>query len=186
MRVMRSLAATAAIGLALAPFTTAAQTALPATGTTVLPEASGEITAGAGWQSNTSAYFGRYNGQPDHGFYGIGDIHLDAGSAWDSGGTNNLRVDADNLGFQTRSANIELGQQGSWGVRLYYQGIPYTYSTDFKSIWSDTFGLDVRPGSVKNVTTRRQPAAVGERPGAGSAINPLMSQQKALQVLARL
>jgi hypothetical protein len=33
---------------------------------------------------------------------------------------------------------------------------------------------------------RRQPTTVGERPGAGAAVNPLVPQQKALQVPTRL
>jgi MtrB/PioB family decaheme-associated outer membrane protein len=144
MRMMRSLAA--AIGLSLAPLPALAQLS-------ILPEVSGEMTAGGGWQSNTSAYFGRYNGQPDHGLYGIGDINVDMRQPWDSGGTNYFHLDANNLGFQTRSANIDFGQQGLWGIQIYYQGIPYWQSSTFKSIWNSDGTLTVPPGSVKNATT---------------------------------
>jgi len=108
------------------------------------------IDIGGQYNSNRSDYLNRFKGSVDPGFYGIGDFHLGQRDAWDSGGTHYWSIDGKDMGFQDRSVIARVGQQGTWGLTLSYDGIPYNASNGFKSVWTPSGATvpGVAPGSV--------------------------------------
>lgn len=159
MRIVRSLTAAASVGLWLMPLSVPAiaQSDLNVSdnaGQAAALPPRNEVTIGGGWLSNSSAFFGRYNGHPDRGWFGLGGFHLEGGDAWDSGGTNYWSADGRDLGFDTRSFDLRFGQHGTWGVTIYYDGIPYWGSNTARSIWTGSGALvpGVAPGGIRNTS----------------------------------
>lgn len=156
-----SLTAFATAGLFLLPFAAAAEDSFELTDAppkaTDTPVYRNEITAGTMWQSNPSAYFGRYTGMQDHGWYAIGGINLHYGDAWDSGDTGYADLVGTNLGLDSRSIAGRFGQQGTWGITFGYDEIPYYQSNSFHTVFTPGTGAligGVAPGSVSNTTTQ--------------------------------
>jgi MtrB/PioB family decaheme-associated outer membrane protein len=118
------------------------------------------VTLGAQYDSGRSYYLGRYSGAVNPGFYGLGDFHLGQRDAWDSGGTNYWEMEGYNLGLPDRSFNAKVGQQGTWGLSFYYQGIPYYATNSFKSVFQGNGSLvpGVAPGSLGVTYSRLLPA----------------------------
>ena len=127
MKATASLTALATAGLFLLPFAAAAEDSFELTDAPPkaadTPVYRNEVTAGSMWQSNTSAYFGRYTGLEDKGWYAIGDLKLHAGDAWDSGETGYADLVGTNLGLDSRTINGKFGQQGTWGITFGYDQI---------------------------------------------------------------
>ena len=111
------------------------------------------IDVGAGYVSGKSYYFGRFTGLVDPGF-AIGNFDFWGRDAWDSGGTRYWNIEGANLGLTSRSFSAEYGQQGTWGVKVYYDGIPYYASDSFKSVYNSngTLVAGIAKGSVTNAT----------------------------------
>lgn len=155
MTIVRSLKAVLAASVCLLPLQALAQSDdfdvgdKPASAAAT-PPPTNWITVGGQYDSNRSYYLGRYTGAVDPGFYGIGDLHLGQRDAWDSGGTNYWSVDGKDPGFQDRSFIAKFGQQGTWGITLSYDGIPYEASDGFKSVWTSSGATvpGVAPGSL--------------------------------------
>ena len=82
---------------------------------------SGTVDVGAGSVSDDSAEFGQYNGLNKSGGYVIGDAAVRSrakdGSYW--------RLDASNLGLDSRAVNAEGGKQGTYKLRLNYDETPH-------------------------------------------------------------
>jgi MtrB/PioB family decaheme-associated outer membrane protein len=149
MNVVRCLKVAAAVGVCLLPLSAIAQNQTPA------PPLN-ELDIGAGWQSDTSYKYGRYNGMPYAGGFAVGRLHVQGGDAWDSGGTTYYDADANLMGWYNRSLHIKFGQQGTWGASFTYDNIPYFYSNEFHTVFGPGGGLipGVAPGSISNVTTQ--------------------------------
>lgn len=77
-----------------------------------------QIEVGAGGVSSGSYKFGEYNGLQDKGVFGVGNIDLRGGGAYDSPDTTRWRLTGRDLGLDTRSLNGEYGQQGRFRVTL--------------------------------------------------------------------
>ncbi len=116
------------------------------------------IMLGAQYDSGRSDYLGRFSGTENPGFYGLGSFHYGQRDAWDSGGTHYFELNGSDLGLTSRSFNFKMGDQGTWGVTLSYDGIPYEASNNFQSVWTDHGQLvpGVAPGSI--------PLAFGGKP----------------------
>jgi MtrB/PioB family decaheme-associated outer membrane protein len=93
------------------------------------------VTLGGQYDSSGASYLGRYTGVNHPGFYGIGDFHLGGRDAWDSGGTRYWDATGRDLGLDSRSASVNVGQQGTWGLGFSYDGIPYFATNSFQSIY---------------------------------------------------
>jgi MtrB/PioB family decaheme-associated outer membrane protein len=108
------------------------------------------IQIGGQYNSSRGAYLGRFNGESDPGFYGLGDFHYLYRDPWQSGGTDYFSMDGANMGQTDRSFNAKVGQQGTWGLSFSYDGIPYYATNQFKSIWQGNGALmpGVAPGSL--------------------------------------
>lgn len=159
MRIARFLNAALPLGILLGPQIATAQqddfdVSADAAKPYILPSKN-QVTVGPVWQSNASPYFGRFSGRQNKGLYGLGDVTLEGGDAWDSGGTWYWRFRGTDLGYESRSAELAVGQQGTWGARLYYDGVPYMFSNSFRSVWDKSGNLvpGVAPGSITNATT---------------------------------
>jgi MtrB/PioB family decaheme-associated outer membrane protein len=120
-----------------------------------------EVTIGGIYQSAGSPYFGRWDGRVNPGLYGNGGFSLHGGDDWDSGGTYYYSFEGNNLGLDSRSLDLKFGQWGSWGVRLYYDQIPYNAVTGFKSAWQQGSGnlvSGIAPGSLGNDCLNSNPS----------------------------
>lgn len=151
-----SLRAALFASVCLLPLQVLAQTqgsSANATGTpvTTTDEPSGNwITIGGQYNSNGSDYLNRFNGNTHPGFYGLGDFHVGQHDAWDSGGTFYWDAQGDNLGFDDRSFDARIGQQGVWGLSFSYDGIPYEAESNVPSVWQRSGATvpGVAPGSI--------------------------------------
>jgi MtrB/PioB family decaheme-associated outer membrane protein len=156
MTIVRSLKAALAASVCLLPLQVLAQS----TGGSVLGgtadamsqpgQPTNWVTIGGQYASSGSYYLNRFTGNESPGFYGIGDFHFGWRDAWDSGGTRYLDLQGNDLGFEDRSFMAKFGQQGTWGVTLSYDGIPYEGSTEFPSVWQRNGATvpGVPPGSI--------------------------------------
>ena len=105
-----------------------------------------QVTIGVRTQSADSALFGRYNGFPDKGVAGIGSLSIENKDAWNSGTARYLLIEADDLDITgnrllpSASAAIRYGVQGDWGLKLFYDGIPYQQSLTFHSLMNSSGG----------------------------------------------
>ncbi len=78
------------------------------------------IEAGSEWVSRDSFKFGEYNGLENKGFYGIGNLDLRGGGAYDSNDTSRWRFTGLNLGTDARSVKGEYGWQGTFRLNMGY------------------------------------------------------------------
>ncbi len=161
MKLLRSLKAALAASVCLLPLQAVAQgsdsfeigdkpaEAAPA------PVKNNWISIGGQYQSQGSYYFGRYTGATHPGFYGLGDFHLGGRDPWDSGGTHYWELLGNNLGYDDRSASLKVGQQGTWGLTVYYDGIPYFATDSFLTVWdrSGNLAAGVAPGSAHSTAS---------------------------------
>jgi len=118
------------------------------------------VDLGAQYQSGKSYFLNRYTGGVDKGLYGLGDFQIQGRDPWDSGGTKYYDMEGHNLGFDDRSLSMKFGQQGTWGVTLDYNGIPYYANDQFKTIFQSNGSLvpGVKPGGLGVTYTPLQAA----------------------------
>lgn len=80
----------------------------------------GDVTAGIGYVTDESAYFGRYTGLDDDGFYFLGSArarHLGEDGKY-------LYLNAEDVGLDTRSLGVRGGERGRYRLYLDYDRIP--------------------------------------------------------------
>jgi MtrB/PioB family decaheme-associated outer membrane protein len=85
-----------------------------------LVRAASTVEVGAGYVSRDSAKFGEYNGLGKKGLYGIANVDLHGGGAYDSLDATRWRVSGNDLGLETRELNAEYGRQASFRINLGY------------------------------------------------------------------
>ena len=119
------------------------------------PPYSNEVVVGGGWTSGAAMRYGRYTGLGKAGGIGLGAFKIHSGDAWDSGGTFYFDAEGMDLGIDGRSGALKFGEQGKWGVNLYYNGIANYYSSQFHTVWNTNGSLatGVAAGSITNATT---------------------------------
>jgi MtrB/PioB family decaheme-associated outer membrane protein len=96
------------------------------------------IQFGAGGVSGGSFKFGEYNGLQSSGPFGIGNLDLRGGAAYDSKSTWRWRLQGSNLGLEDRSLILDFGKQGSFQFRLVYNEILANTSDSFHSPYLGT------------------------------------------------
>jgi MtrB/PioB family decaheme-associated outer membrane protein len=105
---------------------------------------SGEIEAGVGYVSDDSFKFGEYNGLYDKGGFLIGNAAL----RYRNKDASYLDLQARDLGLDSRSIDIQAGQQGKYDVFLNYHEISHylfnTAKTPYRGNGSDV--LQLPPG----------------------------------------
>ena len=121
---------------------------------------SGTVEVGATSVSDKSAKFGDFTGLNKSGGYFIGNGSAsyrskDSGEYW--------KLNASNLGLDSRSVDAEGGQQGSYKLLLNYDEIPHYISDNAQTPFLGTGGssLTLPPGFVKAGTTDTMTSLAG-------------------------
>ena len=103
------------------------------------------VEAGAGYVSQDSFKFGEYNGLFRQGLFGIFNLGIFGGGAWDSADPTRWRVDGTDLGLETRDIRAEYGQQGRFRINIGYDELRRNRSDSFQTPYlgagSDTLTL---------------------------------------------
>ncbi|MDR3437115.1 MtrB/PioB family decaheme-associated outer membrane protein [Telmatospirillum sp.] len=154
MMVKNTLRAAALAGSCLLPLVAQAADFGDDTETTAAPDYANHLSVGSRYQSGTSALAGRYTGDVYKGFGAIGDLLVQGRDDRSSDKTGYYRIEADGLGIDSHlllpdaSISAKGGEQGLWGVSLFYNGIPHETSTTFHSLQNSSGGLtNGNPGS---------------------------------------
>ena len=99
----------------------------------------GDLWAGPGYVSQSSAKFGEYNDLNQDGLY------LDAGGhlTWYGSNANRWDLDLRNPGLETRSLQLSGGRQGRYQVHLGYDGIVHHATDDAYTPFNGVGGTDL-------------------------------------------
>jgi len=103
----------------------------------------GEISLGAGAVSDDAWRLGHYTGLGDRGLFAVGAVDL----ALPTDGGSRFRLQATDLGLDTRAIVLDGGEQGRYGLRLGYAQIPsrlYDRGATSARFGTDRETLDLR------------------------------------------
>jgi MtrB/PioB family decaheme-associated outer membrane protein len=141
------IAALSAVCLAFAAGSASAATgnALDIWATTLPPAEDGplavnQVTFGVGGVTQSSPYFGRYNGMPSSGAGFIGGWNIQRRDAWDSGTTQYFSTTATDLNFgfgrigPEADIDIRVGEQGKWSAFANYDATTYVSNDAYLTI----------------------------------------------------
>ena len=93
--------------------------------------------------SQSSAKFGEYSGLNKGGAYGIGNLDVRGGSAYDeneTGGTQRWSIRGSNLGLSSRDAQATISDQGSWNLGLQYDELRHSLTDSYQTPYSGAMG----------------------------------------------
>lgn len=125
--------------------TPATVTNFPATPSTPGNTTTGVVELGGGNISNGSFKAGEYNGLQDKGFFGIGNVDVRGGGAYDSASALRWRVAGTALFLDTRSIAGEIGVQGKFRIMAGFDSIlrnrSDSYQTPYNGAGTDTLTL---------------------------------------------
>ena len=103
------------------------------------------VEAGAGYVSEDSFKFGEYNGLFRQGLFGIFNLGIFGGAAWDSDDPTRWQIAGTDLGLETRDIRAEYGQQGRFRINIGYDELRRNRSDSFQTPYlgagSDTLTL---------------------------------------------
>jgi MtrB/PioB family decaheme-associated outer membrane protein len=110
-----------------------------------LTKPTSHIELGIGYVSEDSAKAGEYNGLNDQGAYGIANIDVRGGAAYDSDSALRWRINGTNLGLENRNLNAEIGNQGQFRINFGYDELRRersdSYQTPYQGAGSNTLTL---------------------------------------------
>jgi len=89
-----------------------------------LTQVRSEIEVGAGYVSDDSFRFGKYNGLEEDGAYGVLNFDINGRNAWDSGDARYWNLTGKDVGLSSRELSGEYGVQGDYKIKLDYNQIP--------------------------------------------------------------
>ncbi len=132
----------AMLALALAPFALAhaegtGEDASPA----ALTGPTNSVEVGVGDVSSDSVKGAEYNGLQRKGLYGIGNLDLRGGGAFDSNDPTRWRISGSDLGLETRELHLEYGVQGVFRLKFGYEELLRNGSSMYQSIQSPLQGV---------------------------------------------
>ncbi len=134
----------ALLGMAHISSTQAADTAANPE-TLELTQHSSSVEVGVGYVGSSSFKAGEYNGLQKDGAYGVGNVDLRGGASYDSEDATRWRVQANDLGLDSRDLSVEYGKQGDFRVHLDYDEIRRnrsdSYQTPYQGTGSKTLSL---------------------------------------------
>lgn len=164
---------------------TAAAAADDSVGRLVHPDST--VTLGVGSVSADSQRFGTYNGLAKDGVHLIGDASIvrrdDATATW-------FRLDARNLGLDTREVRVEHERQGDWAYYLDYSETPrfapYDVHTSLAGIGTTSQARPANAGNTQQPATSAPETEIKtERAkttlGLTKALNPFLTFSATLQ-----
>lgn len=110
------------------------------------------VELGVGYVSDDSYKFGDYRGLQREGAHLIGNLELNRRS---EDNTHYFRLDARNLGLDSRSVNMQGGEAGNYGLRLEYDQIPKLFSDSYQTPFVNpgSTSLTLPTGFVRAATT---------------------------------
>lgn len=127
------------------------------------------IEVGAANVSNESAKFGEYNGLDENGLYGIANINLNGGNAYDGGdGTMRWQVKGVDLGTTSREIGASVSNQGQWNIGVNFDQLRHNLSDSYQTPYQGSMGgnnftlpasFGVAPGNNTNTLNNAQKAA---------------------------
>jgi len=110
-----------------------------------LTEVLSELEFGIGLVSDDSFRFGKYTGLNEDGAYGLLDADIRRRGAYDGEDLTYWRLQAENLGLDSRYVKLEYGQQGDYKTYILYDQIPVfhteTASTPFNGAGGGVLSL---------------------------------------------
>jgi MtrB/PioB family decaheme-associated outer membrane protein len=110
-----------------------------------LTKPSSTVELGVGAVSEGSFKYGEYNGLEKKGAYGIGNVDLRGGAAYDSDSTQRWRIKGTDLGLETRNLSGEYGEQGRFRLNFGYDELlrnnSDTYQTPYLGTGSNNLTL---------------------------------------------
>jgi MtrB/PioB family decaheme-associated outer membrane protein len=120
---------------------------------TLCPDVSGwtgDVTAGVGYVTDESAYFGRYTGLDDDGVYFLGS----ARGRYIGEDGKYLYLRADDVGLDTRSLGMRGGERGRYRIRLNYDRIPGFVAENPRTVFRGVSSTDLTlPADWETATT---------------------------------
>ena len=117
---------------------------------------SGTVDVGAGSVSDKSAKFGDFTGLNKKGGYFIGD----ASANYRNKDAEYWRINASNLGLDSRSVDAEGGQQGKYTLLFHYDELPHYISDNAQTPFIGSGGASLTlPAGFPAVTTGAMPLA---------------------------
>jgi MtrB/PioB family decaheme-associated outer membrane protein len=117
---------------------------------------SGTVDVGAGSVSDKSAKFGDYTGLNKKGGYFIGG----ASASYRDKDADYWRINASNLGLDSRSVDAEGGKQGSYKFLLNYDELPHYFSDNAQTPFIGAGGASLTlPAGFPAATTGAMPLA---------------------------
>jgi len=101
-----------------------------------LTQPTNTVEVGAGSVSRASPKAGEYDGTGRQGLYGIGNIDLRGGAAYNENDATRWRLSGTNLGLETRNVHMEYGAQGRYRINIDYDELLRNGSAVYQSIAS--------------------------------------------------
>ena len=122
-----------------------------------------QIEIGGIYINNKNWKYGEYNGLDDSGGYGIANIDLRGGGAYDSDSTARWSIKGRDLGLDTRKISAEYGQQGKFRINLGFDQFMKNGNGDYQTpfVTNGTNNFVLPSGWVKPVQGNVNPNAAG-------------------------
>lgn len=109
--------------------------------TAALTQPTNSIEIGATNVSRDSAKFGEYNGLDENGLYGVANINLRGGNAYDGGdGIMRWEVKGIDLGTTSRSLGGSVSNQGQWNIGINYDELRHNISDTYQTPQQGSMG----------------------------------------------
>ncbi|HVI50472.1 MAG TPA: MtrB/PioB family decaheme-associated outer membrane protein [Candidatus Sulfotelmatobacter sp.] len=120
-----------------------------------------EFSVGYGGVSGDSALFGRYDGLNKAGGFTTGTFRLQYRSVEDPHDTHYAVLEGDGLDFTSHalapsaSLSMKTGEQGLWGASFSYDGVPYSQSNNYQTLFDSSGNLQngLTPRSVSTTAS---------------------------------
>jgi MtrB/PioB family decaheme-associated outer membrane protein len=99
------------------------------------------VEIGAMNVSKDSAKFGEYNGLNKSGVYGVGNLNVRGGNAYDGGdGTMRWGVTGTDLGTTSRELGGSVAEQGKWNLGLRYDELRHNITDTYQTPYQGSMG----------------------------------------------
>ena len=122
-----------------------------------------QIEIGGIYINNKNWKYGEYNGLDDSGAYGIANIDIRGGGAYDSDSTARWSIKGSDLGLDTRKISAEYGQQGKFRINLGFDQFMKNGNGDYQTpfVTNGTNNFIMPTGWVKPVQGNTNPFVAG-------------------------
>jgi len=122
-----------------------------------------QIEIGGIYINNKNWKYGEYNGLDDSGGYGIANIDLRGGGAYDSDSTTRWSIKGNDLGLDTRKISAEYGQQGKFRINLGFDQFMKNGNGDYQTpfVTNGTNNFVLPSGWIKPVQGNTNPNVAG-------------------------